>query len=620
MPLTTNAMITREEDVGLARHQDPGSEDDAEGGEEQQDPQPGVDDELLHDAQPTSGGSSRSEVTTGGVRWSRAEGPARRAGVRGADLRPDPGHRTPRHRRAAEGPAHRRPGRTRARSDPTTTPTSCATSTARSASPLTPRPLWTSRFAEQTGVAAAYFWPMSNDPVEPGVGADDLLGRWLAHHDKPAEEGAAPAPRRVPIAARPSAAAAPRTRLSASAALAELAGNPWTCATGWARRRAVDLRRQAAARLATAGRRGTGTERRASRSSTGPRRSGSSRSSSRSVRKKSEPKEEPEKDKRGRLSRLRSRVAGPAEDEEAPESPAVEAPPVSLHDAPVAYVPPPVFKTPPPPAPVDARRRRARCPLRGHGRPVGRRLPPGHRTRAGGRTAGAADARTRAEPVPEPEPEPEPELPSPEPEPAPVPGPPARARAGGPEPVRARNPNPPPSRCSPARTLPPPPSASCRSSRTTARSRTCPQSPTQQQTRQPMPTPPPSAVSWPAPGRPRPRARRAASDARGAPGVEHARHRNGVARRAACWRPREPRPRPPQAPAPARPVPAVAVAKVPLLPVEQPVETVPSAPAMEMPSVYEFAPLKTSRRVPHAHAHRRARHVGLPGLRRLPVP
>src|SRR5688500_17261729 len=66
---------------------------------------------------------------------------------------------------------------------------------------------------------------MSNDPVQRAVDADDLLGRWFAHHDKAAadDDGTATPPRRVPIAARPSEAAAPRaTRPSASAALAEL--------------------------------------------------------------------------------------------------------------------------------------------------------------------------------------------------------------------------------------------------------------------------------------------------------------------------------------------------------------------------------------------------------------
>jgi len=80
---------------------------------------------------------------------------------------------------------------------------------------------------------------MSNDP-EPGAGADDLLGRWFAHHDQSAAEKAAQervqarraaaeaghAPR-VPLAARPSEAASTRmTRPSASAALAELADEP----------------------------------------------------------------------------------------------------------------------------------------------------------------------------------------------------------------------------------------------------------------------------------------------------------------------------------------------------------------------------------------------------------
>ena len=179
---------------------------------------------------------------------------------------------------------------------------------------------------------------MSNDPVEPGVDADDLLGRWLAHHDQPGEEGAVSSPRRVPIAARPSAAAVPRTRLSASAALAELRE-----AT------TVDLRDGlgpvAPPSTFGASRRGaSGDVAELDRPST----VGFEPVLLRSVRKKSEPKEEPEKDKRGRISRLRSRVAGPAEEVESPEPTSVETPPVSLYDAPVAYVPPPVFNTPPP--------------------------------------------------------------------------------------------------------------------------------------------------------------------------------------------------------------------------------------------------------------------------------
>ncbi|MBJ7358282.1 hypothetical protein, partial [Nocardioides sp.] len=81
---------------------------------------------------------------------------------------------------------------------------------------------------------------MSNDPVQPGTGADDLLGRWFAHHERaedkspaarepasPDDGGTSDAPRHVPLAARPSEAAAPRlTRPSASAVLAELRAAP----------------------------------------------------------------------------------------------------------------------------------------------------------------------------------------------------------------------------------------------------------------------------------------------------------------------------------------------------------------------------------------------------------
>ena len=60
---------------------------------------------------------------------------------------------------------------------------------------------------------------MSNHPAEPGEGADDLIGRWLAHHVKPSDEGETPPPRRVPSAARLSEAVSPVVRPSASETL-----------------------------------------------------------------------------------------------------------------------------------------------------------------------------------------------------------------------------------------------------------------------------------------------------------------------------------------------------------------------------------------------------------------
>ena len=62
--------------------------------------------------------------------------------------------------------------------------------------PVTPVP--TSQFGEQTGVSGRTFLAMSDDPAQPGEGADDLFGRWLAHREKPSEDGEAPRPLRVP--------------------------------------------------------------------------------------------------------------------------------------------------------------------------------------------------------------------------------------------------------------------------------------------------------------------------------------------------------------------------------------------------------------------------------------
>jgi hypothetical protein len=177
---------------------------------------------------------------------------------------------------------------------------------------------------------------MSNHPVEPGEGADDLLGRWLAHHEQPSDEDVAPAPRRIPTAARPSEAAAARaTRPSASAALAgihETAGDAPTV-----------NRRDGLGSVAppsTFGvRRGLTEVAELDR----PSPVGFEPVIIASVRKKSEPKEELEKGKRGRLARLRARVSTPAEPE-----PSASEPAGSLYDEPVGVVPPPIFKTPTP--------------------------------------------------------------------------------------------------------------------------------------------------------------------------------------------------------------------------------------------------------------------------------
>ena len=384
---------------------------------------------------------------------------------------------------------------------------------------------------------------MSNDPVESGDGADDLLGRWLAHHDKPEDDEATPPSRRVPTAARPSAAAVPQTRLSASAVLAGLHVEP-----------VVD-KRDGLGPVAT------------------PSDFGFEPVILRSVRKKSEPKEEPEKDKRGRLSRLRSRVAGPLEDAEESHDPAIDVPVVSLYDEPVAYVPPPVFKTPPPThaapeAPAEASRptvpyvdmvalaAAASLPLAEPA--VGSAVVP------------------EPAPTPEPEPVPQPE-PTPEPEPAPEPTP---------EPVLPGPDTPP----SPLSVLPEqqddgeepdvPTTAAAEAAPATAAATAAESgAPTRRRlvTRAKRPVTDDTEER-----KRRPLVARHASTGTGTAGAAR-----GLLAAARAVTPA------PAAPAPARPA---TVAKVPMLPVEKPVDVAPPAPAMQMPAVYEFAPLKSSRR------------------------
>lgn len=198
---------------------------------------------------------------------------------------------------------------------------------------------------------------MSDHPAEPGEGADDLIGRWLAHHEKPSDDGDTPRPRRVPSAARPSEAATPMSRPSASAALAG------------AREAAVDKRDglgPVAPPSAFGVKRGLPGSAHSGPSGT-PRRAGDGEVAEldrespagfepvilRSVRKKSEPKDEPDKDKLGRLKRLRARVAGPLEEDGSDASTAqgeqVAPPPLPAFAA-TPLPPPPVFQTPVPAA------------------------------------------------------------------------------------------------------------------------------------------------------------------------------------------------------------------------------------------------------------------------------
>ncbi|WP_372736862.1 hypothetical protein, partial [Nocardioides sp.] len=74
---------------------------------------------------------------------------------------------------------------------------------------------------------------MSKDPAQPGEGADDLFGRWLAHREKPGTPKS-PSPERAD-AAVPSAdkAAAPRTGASTTPPLSTPAPpTPQARATG----------------------------------------------------------------------------------------------------------------------------------------------------------------------------------------------------------------------------------------------------------------------------------------------------------------------------------------------------------------------------------------------------
>jgi hypothetical protein len=199
---------------------------------------------------------------------------------------------------------------------------------------------------------------MSDHPAESGEGADDLFGRWLAHHEKPSDDGEKPRPRRIPSAARPSEQAAPVTRPPASVARAEVEAGTVDHRDGLgpvARPSSFGVRR---------GLPGT-----AHSGPSGPpqKRDGEVAELDRqspvgfepviigSVRKKKDKDSSEPEEKTNRLKRLRSRVGQSSED---PAPAPTTAPAGGLYDEPVASVPPPpVFKTPPPPvfpAPVVA--------------------------------------------------------------------------------------------------------------------------------------------------------------------------------------------------------------------------------------------------------------------------
>jgi len=427
---------------------------------------------------------------------------------------------------------------------------------------------------------------MSHDPVAPGDGANDLLGRWLAHHDNPAaqdDDAATARPRRVPLAARPSEAAAQRvTRPSAAAALAELRAEPTvdghdglggvTPPSTFGVRRGVPGSAHSGPTGALGRRIATSEVAELDR----PSPVGFEPVILRSVRKKSEPKEEPEKkDKGGRLSRLRSRVAGPVEEPTPPE----ESPAVALRAEPVAVVPPPVFKSAPPTptAPTPATPPRKLVPIED--------------------VIALATSASLPGPEPDPRPEVEPVLPGPDAERAPVvPEPEPQAASIEPEPEPAPViPEPEPQPASIVREPDPQPAPVI-----------------------PEPEPQAEAVHQPEPDLPAPagvavpaKRRLVARTKRPEPDVPEERKRRPLAARSA---------NPPStgtgsaargllaAARAATPAPTLAsqaqpapkqVEPVPMLPVEvEPDVEAPvrSAPAMEMPTVYEFEPRKSARR------------------------
>lgn len=258
---------------------------------------------------------------------------------------------------------------------------------------------------------------MTNHPVEPGGDAGDLLGRWLAHHDTPADQDAPPqvhpqVPRRVPSAARPSeaAAAARATRPSAAAVLAELRATSAPV---------PDERPRDVAPASAPGRRrlpgsarigpgGNGTGKRRATTTSDPVEPDRPSTADfepvilRSVRSKAESKDDEDRGSRGPLSRLRARVGGTSDPEPEPE-PAPAGDPVT--EAPVE---------PPPALPVrrPAGRRRAE-PVDeepAEPRPTGPRTGDAVRTllMAARSVPATVVAPPPVEPVAEPEPEPTP--------------------------------------------------------------------------------------------------------------------------------------------------------------------------------------------------------------------
>jgi hypothetical protein len=439
---------------------------------------------------------------------------------------------------------------------------------------------------------------MSHDPVAPGDGANDLLGRWLAHHDNTVvdDDATAARPHRAPIAARPSEAAAQRlTRPSAAAALAELRAEPpvdgqgglggVTAPSTFGVRRGVPGSANSGPTGALGRRIATSEVAELDR----PSPVGFEPVILRSVRKKSEPKEEPEKKERGgRLSRLRSRVAGPVE-EAAPQE---ESPAVALRAEPVAVVPPPVFKAaaPSPASPprklvpiedVIALATTTSVPVAAPEAP-----PEPEPQHAVVSVVTERDTEPDTEPtpvVPEPEPQPEvePVLPEPDtepppvvPEPEPVPEPEVQPQVQAdvqPEVQAEVEP------VLPEPDLPAPADVKVPGKRRlVARARRP----------EPVPEPDPEAP------RRRPLVARSATPASTSTSTSTG---TGTAARGLLAAARAATPAPALA-AQARPAPKQ-VEPVPMIPVEPEVEaSVPSAPSMQMPTVYEFEPRRSVRR------------------------
>jgi hypothetical protein len=436
---------------------------------------------------------------------------------------------------------------------------------------------------------------MSHDPVAPGDGADDLLGRWLAHHDNTVvdDDASAGRPAQVPIRARPSEAAAQRlTRPSAATALAELRAEPpvdeqrgpggVTPPSTFGVRRGLPGSADSGPTGALGRRIATSEVAELDR----PSPVGFEPVILRSVRKKTEPKEEPEKkDRGGRLSRLRSRVAGPVEEAAPPE----ESPAVALRAEPVAVVPPPVFKAPASPprkhVPIEDVIALATTPSLSVAAPH-----PQPEPQPEPQPAPQPEVQPEVEPVlPEPDTEPTPVVPEPEPQPEvdPVlPGPDTEPTPVVPDPEPLPEPQPEIQAQTVAEVeveaeavLPEPDLPAPADEKVPAKRRLV-------RARRPEPDPEPEERKR------RPLVARSANPPTTGTGSGTG---TGSAARGLLAAARTAAPAPTLA-SQARPAPKQ-VEPVPMLPVEPEVEApAPAAPSMQMPTVYEFEPRRSARR------------------------